>query len=128
MTKDPQSNRHRPSAADVPGLPFTAGVVLSISGLNTLVEGLYTISYWQGWLFLVLGIIVAGTGVMLIFRVPGAPIVALVAAFASLIISAIWVATYHWFNLAAIGLDLVAIYAIARSKVRLWTGRDPLRT
>ena len=112
----------------MPGLPFTAGVVLSISGLNTLVEGLYTISYWQGWLFLVLGIIVAGTGVLLIFRVPGAPIVALVAAFASLIISAVWVATYHWFNLAAIGLDLVAIYAIARSKVRLWTGRDPLRT
>ena len=128
MTENSQGERHRPSKADVPRLPFTAGVVLGISGLNSFLEGLYTIRYWQGWLFLVLGIVVAGAAAMLIFRVPGAPIVALVAASASLIISAVWVSTYHWFNLAAIGLDLVALYAIVRSKVRLRTGRDPLRT
>jgi hypothetical protein len=112
----------------VSGLPFTAGIVLSISGLNTFLQGLYTIDYWQGWLFVVLGIIVAGTGVMLLFHVPGAQVAALLAAFASLIISAVWVATYHWFNLAAIGLDLVAIYAIVRSKLRSRAGKDPLRT
>lgn len=112
----------------MPRLPFTAGVVLAISGLNTLVEGLYTISYWQGWLFLVTGVVVAGTAAMLIFHTLGASIVALVAASASLIISAVWVATYHWFNLAAIALDLVAIYALVRSRWRLRTRRDPLRT
>ncbi|MGE2813883.1 DUF7144 family membrane protein [Mycobacterium heidelbergense] len=105
-----------------------AGILLGISGLNSLLEGLYTISYWQGWLFVAVGIIVAGTAAMLVFRVPGAPILALVAACASLVISAVWVATYHWFNLAAIGLDLVAIYALARTKLRLRMGRDPLRT
>ena len=122
MTRGRQDGENRIRTADVSSLPFMAGVMLGISGLNTLVEGLYTISYWQGWLFIVLGIIVAGTGVMLVFRVPGAFIVALVAAFASLITSAIWVATYHWFNVAAIGLDLLAIYALARTKLR------PVRT
>jgi CHASE2 domain-containing sensor protein len=128
MTEDSQGSDHRVRQADVPGLPFTAGVVLGISGLNTFLQGLYTIDYWQGWFFLVVGIIVAGTAAMLIFHVRGAQVAALVAAVASLIISAVWVATYHWFNLAAIGLDLVAIYALVRSQLRSRAGRDPLRT
>jgi hypothetical protein len=128
MTEEPQSVGRRPSEADVSRLPFTAGVVLAISGLNTLLEGLYTISYWQGWLFLVTGLVVAGTAALLIFDVPGAPVIALVAASASLIISAVWVSTYHWFNLAAIALDLVAIFALARWTLRRRAGRDPLGT
>jgi hypothetical protein len=128
MTEHSPGSDHRVREADVARLPFFAGVVLIISGLNTLVQGLYTINYWQGWLFLALGIVVAATGAMLLFRAPGAAVAALVAASASLIISAVWVATYHWFNVAAIGLDLVAIYAIARTKWRSRTGRDPLRT
>jgi hypothetical protein len=94
MTTDPQDSDKRIRRTDVSRLPFTAGVVLGISGLNTLVQGLYTISYWQGWLFVVLEIIVAGTGVMLVLRVPGASIVALGAAIASLI------------NLRRMGADL----------------------
>lgn len=128
MTKEPQSIGRRPSRADVSGLPFTAGVVLAISGLNTLLQGLYSISAWQGWLFVVTGLVVAGTAALLIFDIPGASIVALVAASASLIISAVWVPTHPWFNLAAIALDLVAIYALVRSTLRRRAGRDPLRT
>ncbi len=128
MTKNPQNTDKRIRQTDVSRLPFTAGIMLGISGLNTLVEGLYTIRYWQGWLFVALGIIVAGSGVMLVLRVPLATLAAFVAAIASLIISAIWVPTYHWFNIAAIGLDLLAIYALARTKLRLRAGRDPLRT
>lgn len=128
MTAGQQGGDKRIRRTDVSRLPFMAGILLGISGLNSLLEGLYTISYWQGWLFVALGIIVAGTAAMLVLRVPGASIVALVAACASLVISAVWVATYHWFNLAAIGLDLVAIYALARTKLRLRMGRDPLRT
>lgn len=128
MTKDPNNNGHRVRQADVSRLPFTAGVVLIICGLNTVLEGLYTIDYWQGWLFLTLGVIVGGTGLMLIFRVPAAGVAALAAAAASLTISAVWVSTYHWFNLAAIALDLVAIGALARSALRLRAGKDPLRT
>jgi hypothetical protein len=90
------------------------------------VEGLYTISYWQGWLFIVVGIVVAGTATLVV-HVAGASIAALLAAVASLVISAVWVPTYHWFNIAAIGLDLLAIYALARTKLRLPAGRDPLR-
>ena len=128
MTGEPQSIGRQPSRADVSRLPFTAGVVLAISGLNTLLEGLYTIDYWQGWLFLVTGIIVGATAALLIFDIPGVPIVALLVASASLVISAVWVATYHWFNLAAIALDLVAIFALARWSLRQRAGRDPLRT
>ncbi len=109
-------------------LPFTAGVVLAISGLNSFLEGLYTIDYWQGWLFLVTGLVVGGTAALLIFDIPGAPLLALGIASASLVISAVWVATYHWFNLAAIALDLVAIYALGRWSLRQRAGRDPLRT
>ncbi|WP_156764943.1 hypothetical protein [Mycobacterium sp. 1081908.1] len=109
-------------------LPFAAAVVLVISGLNTLVQGLYTIDYWQGWLFVVTGIVVAGSAAMLLLRAPGASAIALLAAVASLVISAVWVPTYHWFNIASIGLDLVAIYALVRTKLRLRAGRDPLRT
>jgi hypothetical protein len=128
MTGEPQSIGRQPSRTDVSRLPFTAGVVLAISGLNTFLEGLYTIDYWQGWLFLVTGLVVGAAAALLIFDIPGAPIVGLLVAAASLIISAVWVATYHWFNLAAIALDLVAIYALARWNLRLRAGRDPLRT
>lgn len=109
-------------------LPFTAGVVLGISALTTFVLGLYTVSSWKGWLFIGVGIIVAVAAAMLVFRVAWGPLAAVVAALVSLTISAIWLAVYPWFSIAAIALDLLAIYAIARTKVRLWTGRDPLRT
>jgi len=128
MAKEPQSIGRRPSTADVSRLPFTAGVVLAISGLNTLLQGLYTINSWQGWLFIVTGLVVAGTAAMLIFDIPGAAIIALITASASLIISAVWVPTYPWFNLAAIALDLVAIYALVRWTLRRRAGRDPLGT
>jgi hypothetical protein len=127
MTEDPQSSDHRIRESDVSRLPFMAGVVLGISGLLTLVLGLYTLSSWWGWLFIGVGIIVAVTGVMLLFRVSWAPVAAVVAALASLIISAIRVADYPWFNIPAIGFDVLAIYAIAR-EVRLSSGRNPLRT
>ncbi|WP_425171231.1 DUF7144 family membrane protein [Mycobacterium sp.] len=127
MTEDPQSSDHRIRQTDVSRLPFMAGVVLEISGLLTLVLGLYTFSSWRGWLFIGIGIIVAATGLMLLFRVSWALVPAVVAALASLAISAIWVAEYPWFNVAAIGFDVLAIYAIAR-EVRLSRGRNPLRT
>jgi uncharacterized membrane protein len=65
---------------------------------------------------------------VLVLRAPLATLAALVAASASLIISAVWVPTYHWLNLGTIGLDLLAIYALVRTKLRLRAGRDPLRT
>ncbi|MBO0863944.1 MAG: hypothetical protein J2P16_02600 [Mycobacterium sp.] len=128
MTEDRQNNDHRIRQADVSRLPFTAGVVLGISALTTFVLGLYTVSSWKGWLFIGVGIIVAVAAAMLVFRVAWGPLAAVVAALVSLTISAIWLAVYPWFSIAAIALDLLAIYAIARTKVRLWTGRDPLRT
>jgi hypothetical protein len=128
MTDEPRSIGRRPSQADASRLPFTAGVVLAISGINTFLEGLYTIDYWQGWLFLATGLVVAATAAMLIFDIPAAPVIALLAACASLVISAVWVAIYQWFNIAAIALDLVAIYALVRWLLRQRAGRDPLRT
>lgn len=104
-----------------------AGVVLGISGLLTLILGLYTFKSWCGWLFIGVGIIVAVTGAMLLFHVSWAPWAAIVAALASLVVSAIWVADYPWFSIPAIGFDVLAIYAIAR-EMRLSRGRNPLRT
>ncbi|MBV9352423.1 MAG: hypothetical protein JOZ23_12945 [Mycobacterium sp.] len=127
MTEDPQSSDHRIRQTDVSRLPFMAGVVLGISGLLTLVLGLYTFKSWWGWLFIGVGITVAATGVMLVFRVSWAPWAAVVAALASLVISAIRVAEYPWFSIPTIGFDVLAIYAIAR-EIRLSRGRNPLRT
>lgn len=127
MTEDPQSSDHRIRQTDVSRLPFMAGVALGISGLLTFVLGLYSLTYWWGWLFIGLGVIVAATGVMLLFRVSWAPVAAIVAALASFVVSAIWVADYPWFNIATIGFDVLAIYAVAR-EIRLGRGRNPLRT
>jgi hypothetical protein len=51
-------------------LTVTAGVVLAISGLNTFLQGLYTIDFWQGWLVRVTGAVVAGTAALLICDIP----------------------------------------------------------
>lgn len=128
MTENPQDGDDRTRQTDVSRLPFTAGIVLGISAVVTFVLGLYTISSWQGWLFLGLGVVVAATAVLLVLRVHWALWAAAVAALASLTISAVWVALYPWFNIAAIGLDLLAIYALTRTKLRVWKGKDPLRT
>ncbi len=128
MSDKQKRTDHRVHEADVSSLPFTAGIVLGISGLLTFVLGLYSISSWQGWLFIGLGLFVVATAAMLVFRLPLATLAAAVAAVASLTVSAVWVAMYHWFNIATIALDLLAIYALARTKFRLWAGRDPLRT
>jgi hypothetical protein len=128
MTENPQSNGGRIERTDVSHLPFTAAMVLGISALVTFVCGLYSISSWQGWLFMGVGVVVAATAVLLVMRVPWGLWAALVAALASLTVSAVWLAMYPWFSLAAIGLDLLAIYAIARTKLRLRAGKDPLRT
>lgn len=127
MTEDRQGSDHRIRQADVSRLPFTAGIALGISALVTFVLGLYTLKSW-GWVFIGVGVVVAATAAMLLFHVSWAPVAASVAALASLIVSAIWVATYPWFSVAAILLDLLAIYALGRWIVRLRTGRDPLRT
>ncbi len=127
MTENSQIS-HRIRQSDVARLPFTAGIALGISGLATFVLGLYTLKVWWGWLFIGLGIVVGATAAMLVLRVPWAPLAGAATALASLIISAIWVADYPWFNVATILFDVLAIYALARTKLRLWTGREPLRT
>jgi membrane-bound ClpP family serine protease len=127
MTEDSQSSDHRIRQTDVSRLPFTAGIVLGVSGLLTLVLGLYTFSTWRGWLFVGVGIIVAVTGVLLLFKVSWAHVAAIAAASVSLVISAIWVAKYPWFSIPTIGFDVVAIYSIVR-EIRLSGGRNPLRT
>ncbi len=128
MTENPRDDGRRIQQSDVSRLPFIAGVALAISALATVVLGLYTLKFWWGWLFIGLGIVVGATAAMLIFRVPWAPLAGIAVALASLVISAIWVVDYPWFNVATILLDVLAIYALVRTKLRLWTGREPLRT
>lgn len=94
-----------------------AGVLLEISALITVVFGLYTLKFWWGWWFIALGLLVAGTGLMLLFRIAGARLAALAAALVSLVFGAIFIAKYPWFGLSMIGLDLVAIYCVARSRL-----------
>lgn len=125
MTENSQTGDHRIRRTDVSRLPFMAGVVLGISGLLTCLLGLYSLSSWRGWVFAGVGLIVAVTGVLLLFRVSWAAVAAVVAALASLAISAIWVTDYPWFSIPTIGFDVLAIYAIAREG-RLSSGRNRL--
>lgn len=117
MPEDMRQGDHQIRQADVSRLPFMAGVLLAISGLLTLVLGLYTLKFWWGWWFIALGILVAGAGCMLLFRVAAARLAALAAALVSLVFGAIFIAKYPWFGLSTIGLDLVAIYCVARSRL-----------
>lgn len=119
---------HKIREEDVSRLPFTAGVVLAISAVLSLILGWYTVGHWRAWLFIGLGAVVAATSAMLLFRLRGAAALALIAAVASLVISAIWVSFYFWFGISTILLDALAIFAIVRSKARLFAGKDPQRT
>lgn len=102
-------------------------MVLAISAVLSLILGWYTVGHWRAWLFIGLGAAVAATSVLLL-RVRGAALLALAAALASLVISAIWATYYFWFGISVILLDALAIFAIVRSKARLRAGKDPLRT
>ena len=117
MTDVSRNSDHQIRQADVPRLPFTAGVLLAISALLTVVLGLYTIRFWWGWLFIGFGILVAATSLMLLFKVAGARLVAVAMAVVSIVIAAIWVVDYPWFGGSIIAFDVVVIYALARSKV-----------
>lgn len=128
MTDNQGISDHKIREDDVSRLPFTAGVVLAISAVLSLILGWYTIGHWRAWLFIGLGAAVAATSVLLLLRVRGAALLALAAALASLVISAIWATYYFWFGISVILLDALAIFAIVRSKARLRAGKDPLRT
>lgn len=128
MTENPQNSADQQRRTDVSRLPFGAGMLLGISALVTFVCGLYSISSWQGWLFMGVGVVVGVTAVLLVLRPSWAVWPAVVVALASLTVSAVWVAMYPWFCMAAMGLDLLALYALTRTKLRLRAGKDPLRT
>lgn len=116
MSEGPQRGEHRIRQPDVARLPFIAGVELAISGVITLVFGLYSLNSWWGWLFIALGILIAVPALMLVFRVAWARVAAVAVALVSIAFTAVWVPVHFWFAIPIVAFDVLAIYAVARSK------------
>lgn len=107
------------------------GIVMFVSGLISLIQGLVALfdddfylvkaetlaldlSYttW-GWLLIAFGALLIGAGYAVMFGYTWARFVALVVTFVHAMINVTFVAAYPIWSIISIGLDLIAIYAIA---------------
>ncbi|MEV0947264.1 hypothetical protein [Rhodococcus sp. NPDC049939] len=104
-------------------LLVTVGVIQALQGIAALVKddivvvGIDYIYTWNvtgwGWLHLVLGVLVAVTGLALIAGATWARVVAIVIAGLSIIANFVWLPYYPWWSIVIIALDVVVIWAVS---------------
>ena len=113
------------------GWVLFTGVVMMVSGLISLIQGLVALvdddfylvkaeslaidldyTTW-GWLLVAFGALLLGAGYAVMFGHLWARFVALVIVFVHAMINLTFLAAYPIWSTLAIGLDLIAIYAIA---------------
>jgi hypothetical protein len=107
------------------------GIVMIVSGLLSLIQGLVALldddfylvkaeslaidldyTVW-GWLLVAFGVLLLGSGYAVMFGHTWARFVALIVTFVHAMINLTFLAAYPIWSTLAIGLDLIAIYAIA---------------
>ena len=113
------------------GWVLFTGVVMMVSGLISLIQGLVALvdddfylvkaeslaidldyTTW-GWLLVAFGVLLLGAGYAVMFGHLWARFVALVIVFVHAMINLTFLAAYPIWSIIAIGLDLIAIYALA---------------
>ena len=113
------------------GWVLFTGVVMMVSGLISLIQGLVALvdddfylvkaeslaidldyTAW-GWLLVAFGALLLGAGYAVMFGHLWARFVALVIVFVHAMINLTFLAAYPIWSIIAIGLDLIAIYALA---------------
>ena len=112
------------------GLAKFAGVLLIISGLWDVVIGLsgiladkifvstpeylyaFDLTGW-GWVHLILGLVVGGTGIGVLKRMTWARIVGVALASASLLVNFAFIPHYPFWSILVIALDVLIIWQLA---------------
>jgi hypothetical protein len=111
-----------------------AGIVLILAGANMAINGLWALhassqiektfgdtllfsssnlDTW-GWIYLIVGVVVALAGIMVFFRVAFGMWVGIIAASVQAIVSFFWIFSPYWPGaLVIIALDLLVIYALS---------------
>lgn len=112
------------------GTSIAAGVLLFTVGILQLCQGIaavakddivvvgahytytWSLTAW-GWIHIVIGILVAVTGIALMTGALWARIGAVFIAALSIFVNFLWLPHYPWWSLAIIALDVVVIWAVA---------------
>ena len=128
-TSEPVAPGHEPTTG-MTGLAKFAGVLLIISGLWDVVIGLsgilsdkifvstpeylyaFDLTGW-GWVHLILGLIVAGTGVGILKGTAWGRIVGVALASVSLLLNFAFLPHYPFWSILVIVLDVLIIWALA---------------
>ena len=135
-TSEPVAAGNEPTP-EMSGLAKFAGVLLIISGLWDVVIGLsgiladkifvstpqylyaFDLTAW-GWVHLILGLVVGGTGIVVLKRMTWARIVGVALASASLLVNFAFLPHYPFWSILVIALDVLIIWQLASQP---W-GRD----
>jgi hypothetical protein len=107
------------------------GIVMIVSGLISVIQGLVALldddfylvaaealaldvsySVW-GWTLLAFGVLLIGAGYAVMFGYLWARLLSLIIVFLHALINLTFLAAYPIWSIIAIGLDLIAIYALA---------------
>ncbi|WP_072691216.1 DUF7144 family membrane protein [Rhodococcus marinonascens] len=112
------------------GASFAAGVLLATVGVLQAFQGIaaiarddivvvgteyiytWSVTGW-GWVHLVVGVLIALTGLALIAGQTWARGAAIVIAGLSIIVNFLWLPYYPWWSMVIIALDVVVIWAVS---------------
>ena len=127
---EPKRDPEPVSGLAVGGMAF-GGSVMLIIGIFHLIAGLvaivseeffavipnyifaFDVTVW-GWIQLILGVVIVGTGVSLIGRLPWAGVAAILVAGLSAIANFVFIPYYPFWSLLVIGLDVWVIWSVTR--------------
>ena len=112
------------------GLSIVAAVVLLINGLMQFFQGIsavrndnlfvltddyvfaFDLTTW-GWIHIVVGLIVAATGLALFYGAEWARVVGIVVLAVSVVVNFMWIPYYPWWSIILIVLGITGIWAVA---------------
>ncbi|WP_070381005.1 DUF7144 family membrane protein [Rhodococcus sp. WMMA185] len=112
------------------GASLAAGVLLATVGVLQAMQGIaaiarddivvvgsdyiytWSVTGW-GWVHLVIGVLIAATGLALIAGAAWARVAAIVIAGLSIIVNFLWLPYYPWWSMVIIALDVVVIWAVS---------------
>jgi hypothetical protein len=127
---DTEYRRPEPSGWALGGIAFAASILLLV-GVFQIIAGLVAIfddefyvvaqnytfeldtSVW-GWLHLLLGIVLVGTGWGLFSRAPWAGVTAIILAILSAVLNFFFIPFYPFWSILIIALDVWVIWALTR--------------
>ncbi|GAB41707.1 MULTISPECIES: DUF7144 family membrane protein [Gordonia] len=112
------------------GLSIVSGCVLLVVGILEFLQGVsavaadnvfvvgtnyvykFNLTTW-GWIHLIIGLVVAATGIAVFYGKTFARVLAIVVLSLSVIANFLWIPYYPWWSITLIALAIVGIWALA---------------